>query len=376
MAGPVKVTPEMEAFHQQVSKDGFEPLWMAAPEVMHRQPKSKPIPYIWKREVIERHMKKAAEIISFENGGDRRVLMLINPGMRDLEPYGWGATTQTLSVCVQILLPGEEAPPHRHTQTAIRYIVEGEGAYSGVDGEKVYMCEGDYVITPKGLWHEHEHEGTEPMMWMDCLDTPLVYYLHGTFFEGSPVKKQPIIRKPSVDKYQGGMVRPLGDHQPSKAPLPVYRYNSTLAALKGLSDNYEADPVEGYVVEYINPSNGQSANENIGAWLQKLPVGFHGKAHRHVNSVVYHIKEGKGFTLIDGVRFDWEKGDYLVIPTWSVHEHVNTSETEDAILFSTNDIPIFVRMELQRVEEYTENGGYQKETGQYNSAQAVPLLKK
>lgn len=376
MAGPVKVTPEMEAFHQQVSKDGFEPLWMAAPEVMHRQPKSKPIPYIWKSEVIERHMKKAAEIISFENGGDRRVLMLINPGMRDLEPYGWGATTQTLSVCVQILLPGEEAPPHRHTQTAIRYIVEGEGAYSGVDGEKVYMYEGDYVITPKGLWHEHEHEGTEPMMWMDCLDTPLIYYLHGTFFEGSPVKKQPITRKPSVDKYQGGMVRPLGDHQPSKAPLPVYRYNSTLAALKGLSDNYEPDPVEGYVVEYINPSNGQSANENIGAWLQKLPVGFHGKAHRHVNSVVYHIKEGKGYTLIDGVRFDWEKGDYLVIPTWAVHKHVNTSDTEDAILFSTNDIPIFERMELQRVEEYTEDGGYQEEIGQYNPTQAEPLLKK
>jgi gentisate 1,2-dioxygenase len=373
MAREVKVTPEMEVFHQEVSKDGFEPLWMAAPAVMLREPKSKPIPYIWKWETIERHMQKAAKIIDFNNGGDRRVLMLINPGMRDLEPYGWGATTQTLSVCVQILLPGEEAPPHRHTQTAIRYITNGEGAYSGVDGEKVYMCEGDYVITPKGLWHEHEHEGAEPMMWMDCLDTPLIYYLHGTFFEPSPVKKQTITRKPSVDKYQGGMVRPLADHHPSPAPLPVYRYISTLDALKGLSDNYEPDPVEGYVVEYINPSNGQSANENIGAWLQKLPIGFHGKAHRHVNSVVYHIKEGKGYTLIDGVRFDWEKGDYLVIPTWAVHEHINTSETEEAILFSTNDIPIFERMDLQKVEEYTGNGGYQQEIGQFDASQAAQL---
>ncbi|SDM35632.1 cupin domain-containing protein [Bacillus sp. OK048] len=369
MAGPVKVTPEMDAFHQEVSKDAFEPLWMAAPEVMHRQPKSKPIPYIWKREVIERHMNKAAEIINFNNGGDRRVLMLINPGMRDLEPYGWGATTQTLSVCVQILLPGEEAPPHRHTQTALRYIVKGEGAYSAVEGEKVYMSEGDYVITPKGLWHEHEHEGTEPMMWMDCLDTPLIFYLHGTFFEPHALKKQPITRKPSINKYQGGMVRPLADHSPSQAPLPAYKYNTTLAALKGLSDHYDPDSVEGYVVEYINPSNGQSANENIGAWLQKLPVGFHGKAHRHVNSVVYHIKEGKGYSLIDGIRFDWEKGDYLVIPTWALHEHVNTSDTEEAILFSTNDIPIFERMELQRVEEYTENEGFQVEVGQFSPVQ-------
>lgn len=366
MAGPVKVTPEMAEFHKEVSDDALEPLWMAAPEVMPRLPKSKPIPYIWKRKTLESHLDKAAEIINFNNGGDRRVLMLINPGMRDLEPYGWGATTQTLSVCVQILLPGEEAPPHRHTQTAIRYIVKGEGAYSAVEGEKVYMCEGDYVITPKRLWHEHEHEGTEPMMWMDCLDTPFVYYLHGTFFEPGTAKKQPITRKPSVDKYRGGMVRPLSDHQPSLAPLPVYKYDTTLAALKGLSEHYEPDPVEGYVVEYINPSNGQSANENIGAWLQKLPVGFHGKAHRHVNSVVYHIKEGKGYTLIDGVRFDWEKGDYLVIPTWAVHEHVNTSDTEEAVLFSTNDIPIFERMDLQKVEEYTENGGFQQEIGQFD----------
>lgn len=375
MGKEVKVTPEMEAFHQEVSRDGFEPLWMAAPSVMHRQPKSKPIPYIWKREVIERHMNTAAKIIDFNNGGDRRVLMLINPGMRDLEPYGWGATTQTLSVCVQILLPGEEAPPHRHTQTAIRYITKGEGAYSAVEGEKVYMDEGDYVITPKGLWHEHEHEGTEPMMWMDCLDTPLIFYLHGTFFEPGKVKKQPITRKPSVAKYQGGMVRPLSDHEPSPAPLPAYKYGSTLAALKGISDNYEPEPVEGYAVEYINPSNGQSANENIGAWLQKLPVGFHGKAHRHINSVVYHIKEGNGYTVIDGVRFDWEKGDYLVIPTWALHEHVNVSDTEEAILFSTNDIPIFERMELQRVEEYTENEGFQVVTGKFNPDQ-VELLKK
>ena len=266
---------------------------MAAPAVMSREPKSKPIPYIWKREVMESHMQKAAKIIDFNNGGDRRVLMLINPGMRDLEPYGWGATTQTLSVCVQ-LLPGEEAPPHRHTQTAIRYIVEGEGAYSVFIGEKVYMCEGDYVITPKRLWHEHEHEGTEPMMWMDCLDTPFIYYLHGTFFEGSAVKKQPITRKPSVDKYSGGMVRPLSDHTPGLAPLPVYKYGSTLDALKGLSDHYAPDPFEGYVVEYINPSNGQSANENIGAWLQKLLQGFMAKPTNMLTALCTILRKEKG----------------------------------------------------------------------------------
>ena len=86
---------------------------------------------------------------------------------------------------------------------------------------------------------------------------------------------------------------------------------------------------------------------------------------------MYHIKEGKGYTLIDGVRFDWEKGDYLCIPTWAVHEHVNTSDTEEAILFSTNHIPIFEKLDLQKVDEYTENGGYQKEIGVFKTAQRL-----
>ncbi|MCL6593723.1 MAG: cupin domain-containing protein, partial [Alicyclobacillus sp.] len=133
------------------------------------------------------------------------------------------------------------------------------------------------------------------------------------------------------------------------------------------------DPVEGYVVEYINPSNGQSANEKIGAWMQKLPPGFHGQAHRHVNSVVYQIKSGQGYTVIDGVRFDWQKGDFLVVPSWAYHEHVNTSATEDAYLFSTNDIPIFEKLELQREERWTENGGRQTVTGVWTPAGVQPV---
>jgi gentisate 1,2-dioxygenase len=354
----VRVTPELARFHEEVAADALEPLWMAAPHVFPWEPKARVVPHIWKREVIERHLRRAAEIVSFDNGGDRRVLMLINPGMRDLEPYGWGATTQTLSACVQILLPGEFAPPHRHSQTAIRFIVKGSGPFSVVEGEKVYMSEGDYVITPKWLWHEHGHEGTEPAMWMDCLDTPFVFYLQATFFEPGSGQPQPIRRRPSVDKYRGGMVRPLEDHVPSPAPLAVYPWRAAVAALEGLAQSRDPDPVEAYAVEYVNPSNGQSANENIGAWLQLLPPGFHGRAHRHVNSVVYHVKQGQGYTVIDGVRFDWATGDFLVVPSWAWHEHVNTG-TEPAYLFSTNDVPIYERLQLQRTEEYGENGGHQ-----------------
>ena len=77
--------------------------------------------------------------------------------------------------------------------------------------------------------------------------------------------------------------------------------------------------------------------------LQMLRPGIHTKAHRQVNSAVYHVFEGRGATIIAGVRFDWEQGDIFVIPSWAYHEHLNASKSERAILFSVQDTPVLVR---------------------------------
>jgi gentisate 1,2-dioxygenase len=209
--------------------------------------------------------------------------------------------------------------------------------------------------------------GDQPMMWMDSLDIPTKFALGGTFFEDYPEYIEP----PSVpddfgaEVYAGGMVRPIAHRKPHIAPVGKYKWGRTLDAINGLS-KYDPDPYDGYAVEYINPSNGETANPTIAAWMQKLPAGFRSKAHRHTHSTVYQVFRGSGCSVINGVRFDWSQGDYFVVPNWAWHEHV---ANEDTFLFSVSDIPIMEKFAVEREEAYESNNGHQEITDEFK-----PLL--
>ncbi len=356
------VNQDLEALHEQLKKDHLGPLWSSIHQLNTLEPKPRSVPYLWKWSLIKKRLDQAKELLTVGEEADRRAVFLINPGMADLEPVGWGGATQTLYAAVQAVKPGEIAPAHRHTTSAVRFIIKGHGATGRVNGEKITFEPGDYLITPTLSWHDHANEGDEEVYWMDCLDSPFTLYLSTCFTEFLPGnKKQQDLVVPddySSRRYQGGMTRPISDRKPSLAPLGRYKWELTQKGLEGLSD-FDPDPFDGYALEYINPSTGKDACDRIGARMQMLPPGFKGKAHRHVHSVIYHVFRGQGYTIINGVRFDWSQGDFLVIPSWAVHEHVNTSD-EPAYLFSTNDLPIMEALKFEREEEYQENNGHQE----------------
>jgi gentisate 1,2-dioxygenase len=181
-----------------------------------------------------------------------------------------------------------------------------------------------------------------------------------SFTEFHPDKQQPLLVPDdfSSRRYQGGIVRPVSDRQPRSVALGRYKWGLTKQALNGLSE-FEPDSVEGFAIEYINPSNGKDANNRIGARMQKLPPQFQGKAHRHVHSNVYHVHKGQGYTVMNGTRFDWSEGDFFAVPAWTWHEHTNTSSADEAFLFSTNDLPIMEAFDFERQEAYIENNGHQ-----------------
>lgn len=359
----------VQNFNKEIEKYYLGPLWNAIPDLMHKQPAPHAQAYLWKWETLYKKLMEAKDIFTPDRGGERRAIYLQNPGLTNRQPWGWASTTQTLYAAVQLILPGETAPSHRHTQSALRFIIEGQGAYSIVQGERIFMEEGDFLTTPQTLWHGHSHPGDKPMIWMDCLDIPTIYALGGTFFESYPEK----IEQPSVPdnysamRYAGGMVRPISDRSSKIAPLGSFKWVQTLAALHGLS-RFEPDPFDGYAVEYINPSNGLTANPTIAAWMQKLPNGFRSKAHRHTHSTIYQVFKGAGYTVINGEQFHWSKGDFFVVPNWAWHEHVVTS-SEDAYLFSCSDLPIMEKFNLEREEAYEENQGHQQIVKEF-----VPLL--
>lgn len=353
-------------FTKDIQQYNLGPLWEALPDIMHHKPTPQAEAYLWSVELIEKKMSEAAQIFTPDRGGERRAIYFQNPGLTYRKPWGWLSTTQTIYAAVQMLQPGEKAPSHRHSQSALRFITNGEGAYTIVQGQRIFMEEGDFLITPKGLWHGHEHVGEKPMMWMDALDIPTLYAVGGTFFEPyeGGLQSPDVPDNYTEKRYRGGMVRPVGDDKYTVAPLANYKWDRTLEGIKGLKE-FDADPLHGFAVEYIDPSTGKSANPTFGTRMQHLPAGFHTIAQRHTHSTVFHAFRGSGYTVINGIRFDWKQGDYFVVPNFAWHEHV---AAQDSYLFSVNDIPIMNMYGIEQQQTLEENGGHQKITGEFKAA--------
>ena len=372
MAGPA--SKEMQEFMKStlvtdytrdIQQYHLGPLWEAIPEIMNKTPKPQAEAYLWSKELIDKKMGEAAQIFTPDRGGERRAIYFQNPGLTYRQPWGWASTSQTIYAAVQMLQPGEVAPSHRHSQSALRFISEGSGAYTIVQGERIFMEEGDFLITPKGLWHGHEHLGDKPMMWMDALDIPTLYAIGGTFFEpyDDGLQQPGVPDNFTEQRYRGGMVRPVGDDKFTVAPLANYKWARTVEGIEGLQA-FDPDPHHGFAVEYINPSTGKTANPTLGTRMQHLPAGMHTKALRHTHSTVYHAHKGEGYTVINGTRFDWKAGDYFIIPNWAWYEH---KATKDSYLFSVNDIPIMDRFDLELEQAYEQNNGHQHITAEFKA---------
>ena len=315
------------------------------PPVFTRTPCSTMLPCHWRASDLARMFDRIGANLKLEAGGQRRTIRLTNPGLA----YG---TTPTFWASLQVILPGEVATAHRHSPAALRFIMKGNGADTIVDGERYEFSEGDLVLTPGGTWHDHEHKGTEPMVWLDVLDISLVRALHATFFEPSDVPRRPVNAVPdsSLRAYGSGLLRPRGA-RPHGLASPLLVYNRARAEDAVLqASELEPDPFDDVVMEYQNPLTGEPALPTLGTTLQRLRPAFRGRPHRHTGSVVYYVIRGSGTTVMDEQPFDWNAGDFLALPPWTVHSHINSSASVPALLFQVNDFPVLAKLGLYREE--------------------------
>jgi gentisate 1,2-dioxygenase len=294
--------------------------------------------------MLERVVRESSTAVPV--GDERRAMQLFNPGLN----RQW-ATTSTLIAAVQVLLPGEVARAHRHSPCAIRFIIEGNGAYTAVEGEKVVMHEGDLILTPSWQWHDHGNETDQTVVWMDGLDVPLVKALNSIFFQMN-AEIQPQSTKPvngSKALYGHGHLAPTWvKERPSFSPLMLYSWEQTLEALNALRDR-DGSPYDGIALDYTHALTGGPVTPTIGCRVQMLRPGEKLKPHRVAGSSVFCVRQGSGRSVIGGKTFDWSKNDIIAIPSWALHEHANTG-TGDAILFSINDRPVFDALGLYREE--------------------------
>jgi gentisate 1,2-dioxygenase len=286
---------------------------------------------------------RAGEVISLENS-ERRVVRLVNPGLNQQQAFA----THTIQISFQYVQPGENARAHRHTPAALRFVVQGNGAYTTVNGQQCIMEPGDLILTPKLTWHDHSNDSKEPMLWLDGLDFPLVQALHQVMQERYSERRQPIEKNSEeVMDRLGAALR----HGVAIADFFHYKWRDTEKALRDLTHSPTAkDRFDGYLLEYRNPLTGGPTMTTIQCAMQLLPAKEETETHRHTSTVIYHAFRGRGATQIGEQRFDWEQGDSFVVPLWYPHRHVNRSPSDDAILFSMSDAPVLKALDLYREE--------------------------
>ncbi len=345
----------LEAFYADLEASNLEGLWRVVTQ--SSEPRTAAVPHVWPGAILRQQLERAGELITMDRTAERRVLLLVNPGLRT--SY---AATHTLTAAVQMIKPGEIAPTHRHSPTAIRFIIDGDGAYTTVDGEKLIMHAGDLILTPNWTWHDHGNETATPIVWMDGLDRPLVANLNAMFFEPHVADRQAVTlpENYSARKYAGGHVRPAWERRAAAvSPQHAYRWGDTYAALSQMAGLGETSPYDDAMVEYVNPLTGGHALPTLGCAMQLLRPGLHTRAHRHTSSSVYMVFHGSGYSVIAGERYSWQQGDLFAVPTWAWHEHANDSPTEEAVLFSINDLPPMEVLGLYREQAYEVAGGHQ-----------------
>jgi gentisate 1,2-dioxygenase len=317
--------------------------WRLGMEGLPPHPMTSVEPCLWKWADVHESLVRAGEVISLENS-ERRVVRLVNPGLNSQQAFA----THTLQISFQYVKPGENARAHRHTPAALRFVIEGDGAYTTVNGQKCVMEPGDLILTPKLTWHDHSNDSQQPMLWLDGLDFPLVTALHQVMQERYPERRQPI------EKSSEAVTDQLGSSIRHGLPLTDffhYKWRETEKTLHALTQSPTArNRFDGYLLEYRNPLTGGPTMTTIQCALQLLPPGDETDTHRHTSTVIYHVFRGKGATQIGDQEFEWEQGDSFVVPLWYDHRHSNRSFSEEAILFSMSDAPVLKALDLYREE--------------------------
>ena len=316
----IELWNEHPDYYRDLEATNLWPLW----EEIHKftatpEPCSKAVPHLWRYDEARRLVLASADMLTAEEA-ERRVLALENPGLE-----GRMTITRAMYAGYQLLMPGEIAPSHRHSPAAFRFIMEGQGAYTAVDGQKTIMNPGDFVVTPSWCWHDHGNETDIPMIWLDGLDWPLVNQLELWFFEPYPE-----FQHPETD---------------GLAPIRNYTYKSTRAALEEMRTSVDFDACYGLKRRYTTVA-GEDTMPTITAYLQLLPKGYSTERYRQTDACVYSVVEGYGRTVVGNVILEWGPQDAFVVPTWAEHRHFVGDE--DAVLFSFSDRGVQERLGLWR----------------------------
>jgi gentisate 1,2-dioxygenase len=348
MNAPHPAAPLREQLYRDMDPLNLTPLWEVLHALVPPAPATPCVPALWRYGEVRPFLMRAGEAITAEEAV-RRVLILENPALR-----GQSAVTQSLYAGLQLILPDEIAPSHRHTQSALRFIVEGSGAYTAVDGERTTMRPGDFIITPSWTWHDHGNEAAEPVVWLDGLDIPMLRFFDAGFAENDARRLQEVSRPEGTSFARfGHNMAPVRHEAPYGPTSPIfsYPYERSREALDHLERHAPVDPHDGVKLRYVNPQTGGSPMPTMATFMQRLPAGFSGRGWRQTDGAVFSVVEGHGSVDIargeKTWRFEFGPRDHFVVPSWHT---ARLSSADGCVLFSFSDRPVHQALGIHREE--------------------------
>jgi gentisate 1,2-dioxygenase len=360
----------LDQLHADVAKADMAPYWVVDRTVKHDEDRQvmdrrKAIPFIWKYKTqIEPLLYRSAELITVETS-ERRSLVMVNPGLAPKR-----AVTTNIYVAYRLNDPNEIMPPHRHSPNAIRLGLTGKQNFTGVEGENITFGPGDLVLTPHDTWHNHGNRGDENAINLSVLDLPLAETMNSMYFEHDYTEEEEgkkVARKMQSERFppdysqrvygQGGLLPRFVSHNRgagNASPMYLYRYDMMRAQLEKFRD-WDGDPHEALMIEYVDPTNGQPVYKTITFFMQMLRPGEKTLPLKQSASLVCSPFEGKGHSIVGGKTIEWDQFDCFVVPGATWVEHVNTSASP-AILFVASDEPALRALSFYQKHGKNKNG--------------------
>jgi len=323
----------LNALHEKYASLDLRGLWQrdnrTAPELK---------PRIWRWSEMLPILEETLRTVRLPEDTDQRVIGLDVPGL----------STGAVFISYQMINPGEKIPSHRHTPAQMRLIIQGTGAYTTSEGEQMFMEPGDLLVQPNWTWHGTTNPGNEPVFWVDIQDRNLVNYL-GAFrrdlWPNNDV--EPAVHPANYYSTVSGLIRPAGSPNPSAILLPThYKWRDSLKAIEALAETEAANPYDGKIFEYTDPTTAGPTLPTLSAQLQLLPPAAKTKEHRHTGMAMYFVVRGQGATTVNGNSIEWRERDCFMLPPYQWHAHRNSSTSEGAILFTVSDRPALEKLGL------------------------------
>lgn len=335
----------LERMYQGFMAADVRPLWRES-GLLPQTPRTIR-PHLWRWATIRGLAEQAGALVSVDRGGDRRVLALAHPDLQG-KPFA----TPTLWAAIQFLNGHETAPPHRHSPGALRFVIEGTGVWTLVNGDPVLMEPGDLVLTPSFNWHAHDNPTDQPMIWFDGLDLPMVQSLDAVFFEEGPDELGPyetLATSHSEQLYAGpGLLRVSEAMQESSpirsSPLLAYRWAATDRALDAALSQTKEQSV---LLRFTDPTTGGDVMPTLRAEMLRVQASGGTRRQRKVGSSVVLVYRGAGTSIVGDKELSWSRGDVFVVPSWQTAEHHADAVSD---LFVLSDSPVLERIGLERRE--------------------------